>query len=88
VARCIPHAPSSRLCTVYIPGPGGRYATTVSASSAHDAARKAVEWFRDPFWKGPKPTSDTVLEILPMGGQMVRVRVGDVLEGARRVTGA
>jgi hypothetical protein len=30
-----------------------------------------VEWFMDPFWRGPKRTPDTVLEVLPMGGQKV-----------------
>lgn len=75
----VPPALSSTLCAVYITGPGGRYATTVSAESAYEAVRKAVEWFMDPFWKGPKPTPDTVLEILPMAGKKVRVRVGDAM---------
>jgi hypothetical protein len=64
-------------CTVYIPGAdGARYATNLFATSAHDAARQAIAFFNDPFWKGPKPTADTVLEISPMRGERVRVRVG------------
>jgi hypothetical protein len=43
------------LTTVYISGPGGRYATNVEAGSSHEAVRKALEFFLDPFWKGPKP---------------------------------
>lgn len=45
---------------VYIPGKNGaQYATTVEASSTHDAVRKAIQFFSDPFWKGPKPRPDT-----------------------------
>ncbi len=33
-----------------------RSATNVSAFRLHEAARKAIEFFNDPFWKGPKPT--------------------------------
>jgi hypothetical protein len=29
---------------------------TLEATSSHDAVRKAVAFFLDPFWKGPKPT--------------------------------
>jgi len=55
-----------------------RYATNVSAFRLHEAARKAIQFFNDPFWKGPKPTLDTVLEISPMGGKTFRVMVKDV----------
>jgi hypothetical protein len=37
--------------------------------------RKAVEFFLDPFWKGPKPKPGTVLRIVPMGGDERRVRL-------------
>ena len=43
------------LTTVYIAGPRGQYATNVDAVSSHDAVGKAVAFFLDPFWKGPKP---------------------------------
>jgi hypothetical protein len=67
------------LCTVYIPGPGGvPYATNVMAASSHDAARKAIAFFELDFWRGPKPTSDTVLEISTMNGRRARVRVGSL----------
>jgi hypothetical protein len=42
------------LTTVYISGPRGQYATNVDAVSSHDAVRKAVAFFLDPFWKGPE----------------------------------
>jgi hypothetical protein len=45
------------LTTVYISGPRGQYA--VDAVSSHDAVRKAVAFFHDPFWKGPKPKAGT-----------------------------
>jgi hypothetical protein len=44
------------LVTIYISGPGGQYATNVEATSSHEAVRKGLEFFLDPFWKGgPKP---------------------------------
>ena len=48
------------LTTVYISRPRGQYATNVDACSSHDAVRKAVAFFHDPFWKGPKPKAGTV----------------------------
>lgn len=47
------------LVTIYISGPGGQYATNVEAVSSHDAVRKGLEFFLDPFWKGPKPQPGT-----------------------------
>jgi hypothetical protein len=37
------------LVTIYIAGPDGQYATNVEASSSHDAVRKGVKFFLDPF---------------------------------------
>lgn len=65
--------------TVYIrDAAGARYATNVSAASSHEAARQAVEFFNDDFWKGPKPTPDTVLEVSPMRGRVTLVRVSAI----------
>ena len=63
------------LTTVYIPGPRGQYATNVDAGSSGEAVRKAVAFFLDPFWKGPKPKAGTVLRECPMGGKEIRARV-------------
>ena len=63
------------LTTVYISGPREQYATNVEAVSSHDAVRKAVAFFLDPFWKGPKPKAGTVLRMCPMSGTEIRARV-------------
>jgi hypothetical protein len=63
------------LVTIYISGPRGQYATNVEASSSHEAVRKGLEFFLDPFWKGPKPNAGAVLRVGPMGGKEVRARV-------------
>ena len=63
------------LITVYISGPRGQYATNVEADSSHEAVRRAVEFFLDPFWKGPKPNAGTVLRVCPMGGREILARV-------------
>ncbi len=87
-SNCIPETPGDPeavnwgprvspmpLTTVYIPGPRGQYATNVDASSSGEAVRKAVAFFLDPFWKGPKPKAGTVLRVCPMGGKEIRARV-------------
>lgn len=63
------------LTTVFITGPGGDYATNVDAKSSGEAIRKAVAFFNDPFWKGPKPHAGTVLRLHPMGGKPLLARV-------------
>jgi len=65
------------LVTIYIAGPRGQYATNVEAVSSHEAMRKGVEFFLDPFWKGPKPKAGTILRLCPMGGREIRVRVNE-----------
>src|ERR1019366_396263 len=47
----------------------------VDTASSHDAVRKAVAFFLDPFWKGPQPKAGTVLRVCPMGGKEIRARV-------------
>ena|SRR5665213_751839 len=63
------------LVTIYISGPGGQYATNVEATSSHDAVRKGVAFFLDPFWKRPKPKAGAVLRLCPMGGKEIHARV-------------
>jgi hypothetical protein len=58
---------------------GCEYCTTVSADSSLEATRKAVEFFNDPSWQGPKPEANTVLRIKPAGGEVARVTVREVL---------
>lgn len=78
--------PDPVLCSVYIRDrAGASYGTNVSASGSHEAARKAVAFFLDPFWKGPKPTPETVLRVIPMRGQQVHVRVGSLPPDGRNV---
>jgi hypothetical protein len=79
--------PDPRLCTVYIgDSAGARYATNVSSCTPREAARLAVAFFRDSFWKGPKPRPDTILEISPMGSERRwQMRAGDV-DDANRIS--
>jgi hypothetical protein len=63
------------LVTIYIVGPGGQYATNVEARSSHEAVRKGMEFFLDPFWKGPKSKNGRILRLCPMNGKEIHVRV-------------
>lgn len=54
-----------------------------------EAVRKAYAWFQDPFWKGPKPTLDTVFKVMATASEEVwRVRAGRALEAANIEQGA
>ena len=66
---------SLALVTTYISGPRGQHATNVEATSSHEAVRKGMEFFLDPFWKGPKPRAGTILRLCSMNGSEVLVRV-------------
>jgi hypothetical protein len=74
---------AQQLCIVTIRGVNGsRYSTTVMASSTHDATRQAAKRFRDPWWKGPKPTPATMYEIkLAYGDGRVWYVRGSALTG-------
>ena len=71
--------PGAKLCTVYIRDRAGNtYATNVSATSTFAAVRDAAAFFRDNFWKWPKPAADTVCEVAVMGiERKFWIRVGD-----------
>jgi hypothetical protein len=58
----IPAAPRQRVCTVSIQsGPGAAYYShTTMASTVFGAVARAKEFFELDFWKGPKPTPETV----------------------------
>jgi len=70
------------LTAVYIPAPkrGKNYVTIVDATSVHDAARKAIAFFRQPYWKGPKPRPESEYVVTPCYGEHRewRVRAKDV----------
>jgi hypothetical protein len=66
--------------TVYISDHCGcEYRADVSADSSLEATRKAVEFFNNPSWQGPKPEADTVLRIQPAGGKAARMSVREAL---------
>jgi hypothetical protein len=45
------------------------------ARSVFEAAHNALAFFAKPFWKGPRPRADTILEIAVTGsGETYRVR--------------
>jgi hypothetical protein len=74
--------PAGTFCSVAFRDSNGvRWMTNASGTSAFEAARAALAFFADPYWKGPKPQPDTVMEVSPMGRQdCVRVKVSRLLE--------
>jgi hypothetical protein len=61
----ISEAPRQRVCTVSIrTGPGAPYYShTTMASSVFEAVACAKEFFELPFWRGPKPTPETLYRV-------------------------
>ena len=61
----IPAAPRQRVCTVSIrTGPGAPFFShTTMASTVFEAVAKAKEFFELDFWKGPKPTPETIYRV-------------------------
>ena len=46
-----------------------------------ESVANALDWFTDPFWKGPRPGPDTVFEVTTVGDERRwRVRARRVME--------
>jgi hypothetical protein len=61
---------------------------STAGSSVFDACDNALKFFANDFWKGSKPTFETILEVHPVGdSRSFRVRVARVLEWQKRITG-
>ena len=63
-----------RTCCVSFYHDGGEYSNTAMGCSLSDVAAKALEFFCDPHWKGPRPHRDTILHVTMVGEQQ-RYRV-------------
>jgi hypothetical protein len=58
------------------------YAHTTVASSVFEAARNALKFWSEGFWRGPRPTRDTVLQVSVTGiEKRYNVRAGRVMDG-------
>lgn len=58
---------------------------TTSGDTLFEVVRRAWNWFQDPFWKGPRPTLDTVFEVAGMlegEAKVWHVRAGRALGAA------
>jgi hypothetical protein len=76
---CYAVAVASRACIVsFKDRRGDEWSHVTAASTVFEAIRAAQAWFDDPFWKGPRPTLDTVFRITLVGDDRVwRVRAHD-----------
>ena len=73
-------AVASRACIVsFADVRGNEWSHVTAASTVFEAIREAQAWFDDPFWKGPKPSMDTVFKVSLVGDSRVwRVRARSV----------
>ena len=68
-------------CFVYFHDNSARWQMNTAGASLFEAARNALQWFRE--WQGPKPAADTVLLIVAAWSgerKEYHVRVSRVLE--------
>ena len=63
-----------RTCCVSFYHEGGEYSNTAMGVSLFNVAAKALEFFRAPHWKGPRPARNTLLDVTVLGDQQ-RYRV-------------
>ena len=75
---------SGRTCVVSFKDTrGNTWSHVTAASTLFEAVRTAQEWFGDSFWKGPRPTMDTVFRVSLVGEDRTwRVRGSSVLVDA------
>jgi hypothetical protein len=58
----------NRSCVVsFRDSRGDEWSHVTAASTVFKAVRAAQAWFSDPFWKGPRPTLDTVFKVALVG---------------------
>jgi hypothetical protein len=58
---------------------GNTWSHVTASTTVFEAVRAAQEWFGDPFWRGPRPTMDTVFRVALVGDPRVwRVRARSV----------
>jgi hypothetical protein len=63
------HVPG-RTCVVSFRTPDQKlWCHVTAARSTHEAVREGWEFFHDSFWRGPRPTFDTVFEITLIGDE-------------------
>jgi hypothetical protein len=50
-------------CITFLDRRGGLYGHVIQAKTLLEAVSTAIDWFRSGFWRGPRPTRDTVFEV-------------------------
>jgi hypothetical protein len=69
-----------RTCAVSFDHNGGMYSHVTVAAAVFEAARNALQFWSDEFWRDPRPSSETVLQVCVTGtNRRYRVRAGRVL---------
>jgi hypothetical protein len=85
----LPAAPRQRVAIVSIQaGPGAPYYShTTMASSVFGDVARAKEFFASDFWKGPKPTPETIYRVHLVADERVFQVPADAFERWERAHG-
>jgi hypothetical protein len=75
---------AGRVCVVSFHARGGEWSNVTTGNSVFEVVRNAMQFFADPFWKGPKPGMDTVFTVtIAADERQWRVRGRSALEADR-----
>jgi len=55
------------ICVTIFNPAGRAYTHVTSGKSLYEGVGNAMDFFRNPFWKGPKPRPDTMFEVMVVG---------------------
>jgi hypothetical protein len=69
-------------CVTFKDRRGGLYGHITQARTLFEAVSTAMDWFRSDFWRGPRPTPETVFEVglVPDGRWFVRTEAVERLQ--------
>jgi hypothetical protein len=60
---------------------GGQWYCVTAGRSLFEAVHKAMQFFADPYWRGPKPGKDAIFTVALVGDDRLwRVRSGAVTQ--------
>ena len=68
-------------CVSFTDSKRGTYTHVTAGDTLFGAVSRAMKWFADPYWRGPRPGPNTVFEVTLVGDERTwRVTARRVLE--------
>lgn len=55
------------VCVTIFDSAGRPFIHVTASETLFGAVSQAIDWFNDPFWKGPKPMRETIFDVSVVG---------------------